>query len=226
MTTLIKRGGLAGIVMIMLVHIHCTPKSLISPEHQTYLTEETKYALNCTVNLKPARNNGMGSILSIQNKNANSRITITPDMVTLTIADTLTIPAVNRFSDFIYHRMKTANKACDSNPDYLACRNAVTDYFAPFLQIKGFKFGSISPQTSQTGAIAFDLLDPTNTSAKAKQISHFLKANEAGTFPVVVRITIKARKTVETVLFPLQAEIVQDRYCRVTGFLRFIEGAK
>jgi hypothetical protein len=207
----------------LVLQIACTPKVLVTFPLQTYLGEMKDTLSNCMVTLRAARNNAMGSLLVVNNTGATP-VSITPEGVTLTIADSLTVLAVDHFTDYVYRRIISSKKACDAVSDCISCRNTVTRYFVPFLNVqKRFMFGILGPKSSREGAIGFDLLDPDNTSDRAKKIVSMLQNRPERTVSVVVRVVIKSEHETETAVFPIKAELVRDFPGTITGFIKLTQ---
>ena len=186
---------------------------------QSYLDEMIREDGGLKVRLSVARHNAMGSVLVVEN-NSNVPVSLSEKDITMKIGDAVVSHPVVNYPGYMYRRLRTAKKTCDSSTSFIDCRRIVTEYFMPFLAAKAFKFGKIRPNETRSGVIAFDLLDPFARTKKANRIARVLDQTE-GRVMVSLIVQPKTKSACVPFQFSLFAEGVREPSERALGLLRF-----
>jgi hypothetical protein len=209
---------LAALIATMSL-INCGRNTLM-PSQQLYLPETVIMDREVAVSCMMAKHNGAGTWLTVENHGIKT-ITIAPSMVVLNINDSLSTNATGNFSDYMYFRLRSAKKACEKNPEYGECRQAITRYFMPMLKKPPFPFGTVPPGGRIEGALAFQFLDPFNKSPEARRLTRSLKGNPEE-IESVLTVTVEINgDTSRNFRFPLYARVYSLEREKALGLLYF-----
>jgi hypothetical protein len=219
----VRRSGAAfsvvALCIITLTALSGCKTDDIPTLQQSYLDEMIRVDGGLKVRLSVARHNAMGSVLVVEN-NSNVPVSLSEKDITMKIGDAVASHPVVNYSGYMYRRLRTAKKTCDSSTSFIDCRRIVTEYFMPFLAAKAFKFGKIKPNETRKGVIAFDLLDPFAGTKEAKRIARVLDRTE-GRVTVSLIVQPKTKSACVPFQFSLFAEGVRDPSERALGMLQF-----
>jgi hypothetical protein len=196
----------------------CKPENISVPK-PSYLAEVTRRDGGLTLRLRVAQNNAMASVLILENR-SSVPVTLYRKNLSLAIGDLAVAHPVGDYSRYVYKRLRTAKKVCDKKENLLDCRQTITEYFMPYISAHPFRFGTIKPNETREGVIAFDLLDPFSILKKNARLKRALKKAPE---KIAVTITIKPTSRVGPAPFRflIFAEPVQDTAEKAFGLLRF-----
>lgn len=201
-----------------ILFLSCKPE-YSSASGPVFLPEEVRRDGALTVRLSLAQNNAMASRLVVENL-SGVPVTLSKKNVTLRIGDLGSAHPVANYGDYVYKRLRTAKRACESERDLSGCRQKITEYFLPYFSALPFRFGSIKPGEICEGAIAFDVLDPYNRSKKAKRLRSTLDTLMAR-LPITISVTMTSQGISLPFTFSYSAEAVHDSVEKAFGVLRF-----
>lgn len=210
--------GLFWLVTMAIMPYECRMENYSLPP-LSYLNEAERRDGGLTVRLSMARSNALATRLVVVN-NSSVPVSLSKEDITLQISDNAAVYPVEDYGEYVYHRLRKAKHICDNRDDLTECRQAITEYFMPYLRAQPFSFGPVKAGETREGVIAFNMLDPYDNSTKAKRLR---KSLDTVMRNVRVTVTIKPKSNGVHLpfAFPFIAEVVREPSERAFGVLRF-----